>query len=80
MPVSNKVFVDVTVKFDKDGNMQPLSIVWEDGMQYEIDRIIDIRRAASLKAGGQGTRFTCFIEGKRSYLFYEAPRWFMERA
>ena len=45
-------------------------------MRY--DRILDRRRAASLKAGGIGMRYTCRILGQRSYLYYEEPRWFVE--
>ena len=49
-----KIFVDVEVTFDKDGYMHPRSITWTDGAVYEITRILDVRRSASLKAGGQG--------------------------
>ena len=73
-----KVYVEVTAKFDTEGNITPLSVTWEDGMVYEIDRILDRRRAASLKAGGIGLRYTCRILGQRSYLYYEEPRWFVE--
>ena len=73
-----KVYVEVTAKFDTDGNITPLSVTWEDGTVYEIDRILDKCRAASLKAGGIGMRYTCRILGQRSYLYYEEPRWFVE--
>ena len=73
-----KVYVEVTAKFDTEGNITPLSVTWEDGTVYEIDRILDRRRAASLKAGGIGMRYTCRISGRQSYLYYEEPRWFVE--
>ena len=73
-----KVYVEVTAKFDTEGNITPLSVTWEDGMVYEIDRILDRRRAASLKAGGIGMRYTCRISGRQSYLYYDEPRWFVE--
>ena len=76
--MSRKAYVDVTVKFDSDGNMTPLSLVWEDGMIYMIDRVKDVRRAASLKAGGMGIRYTVMVQGKMKYLFYEDPKWFVE--
>ena len=44
-----KVYVEVTAKFDTEGNITPLSVTWEDGTVYEIDRILDKRRAAILK-------------------------------
>lgn len=66
-----KVYVDVTAEFSKDGILTPKSFVWKDGRIYEIQRVKDMRRAASLKAGGVGMRYTCVIDGKDSYLFYE---------
>ena len=76
--MARKVYVEVTARFDVEGNITPLSVTWEDGTVYEIDRILDKRRAASLKAGGIGMRYTCRILGQRSYLYYEEPRWFVE--
>ena len=76
--MARKVFVEVIVKFDKEGKMTPLSILWEDGPQYEIDRVLDVRRAASLKAGGQGMRYTIRVNGRQTYLYYENPNWFVE--
>ena len=76
--MARKVFVEVTARFDAEGKITPLSILGEDGTAYEIDRVLDIRRAASLKAGGIGIRYTVRINGKQSYLFYEEPRWFVE--
>ena len=68
-----KVYVEITAKFDTDGNITPLSVTWEDGTVYTIDKVV-----ASLKAGGIGMRYTCRILGQESYLFYEEPRWFVE--
>jgi len=64
---------------DETGQMMPRSVQWEDGRIFDIDRILDVRPAASLKAGGQGMRYTCRIRGRETYLFYENPRWFVER-
>ena len=75
-----KVYVDVKAKFTKDGKLIPLSVFWSDGMEYEIQRVTDIRRAASLRAGGCGIRYTCVISGRESHLYYEDKNmWFVER-
>ena len=83
-----KVYVDVKVDFRSDGVMLPRIITWEDGREYEIDRVSDIRQAAAMRAGGQGDRYTIFVQGKQSYLFFERSanqtgnnigRWFVER-
>ena len=73
----NKLFTEVTAVFDTEGNITPLSVTYQ-GEQFAIDRITDIRPAASLKSGGAGIRYTCYIDGKRSYLFLEETRWFLE--
>lgn len=77
----NKVYVDVTAEFSKDGVLTPKSFRWLDGHVYEIQRVKDMRRVASLKAGGVGMRYTCVVDGRDSYLYYEDNNmWFMERA
>lgn len=74
-----KVYVDVVAEFTKDGRLLPKSIKWEDGNVFEIQRITDVRRAASLKAGGVGMRYTCVICGQQKHLFYEDNNmWFVE--
>ena len=74
-----KVYVEVTAKFSEDGRLLPLSVRWQDWHVYEIQRITDICRAVSLKAGGAGIRYTCVIDGKQSHLFYEDNNlWFVE--
>ena len=75
-----KVYVDVTAKFLKDGTMIPVSVSWIDGQVFEIQKVTDVRRAASFNAGGVGIRYTCIIDGRQAYLFYEDKKmWFVER-
>ena len=74
-----KVFVEITARHGVDGGVRPLSLKWQDGRVFEIDRLIDVRRAASLKAGGLGIRYTCKISGKQVYLFDDDGHWFIEK-
>lgn len=76
--MARKVYVAVDVHFDTEGKMLPLRIFWEDGTVYDVDRVSDVRRSASLKAGGQGIRYTIRVKGKQTYLYYENPQWFVE--
>ena len=80
--------MSVRAEFDEDGIMLPRELTWEDGEKFEIDRVLDIRQAPALKAGGQGDRYTIMVQGKQSYLFFERStnltgnvigRWFVER-
>ena len=73
-----KQYVSVTAEFDSDGNILPLYINWDDGRKFGIDRVTDVRYAASLKAGGAGIRYTCRIKNHEKYLFLEENRWFIE--
>jgi len=75
---AEKVFVRVVVAFDEVGAMRPLTIDWEDGRKFFVDRVLEMRKAASLKAGGAGLRYTCRIGRRDAYLFYEGGRWFVE--
>ena len=85
---SIKVYVEVNADFRSDGVLIPASIVWEDGCRYGIDKVTEIRQAAAMKAGGQGDRYTIWVNGKPTYLFFERStyktgnvlgRWFVER-
>lgn len=74
-----KVYVDVFAKFSKEGGFIPVSFVWEDGHEYEIDKVKSKERCASRKAGGTGIMYTVIVAGKECHLFYEFDKWFMER-
>jgi hypothetical protein len=78
-----KVYVDVFEMHNKDGKITPLGFIWENGHKYAVDKVTDIRRAASLKAGGAGLRYTVKIGGFERFMFLEEEsgvrRWFMER-
>lgn len=85
----NKVYVDVTVEFDKYGRMFPRSICWEDDHIYRIDRVISMKPSFSMKAGGQGDLYTVKVQGFEKHLFFErnaesfsgsVGRWFVSRA
>ena len=73
-----KIYVEVDAHFDRLGHLYPRAIHWKDGRRFEIDRVLDIRKAASLKAGGAGIRYTCRIGGHPKYLFLEENKWFVE--
>lgn len=83
-----KVYVEVKVTFTPEGQMRPRAIRWEDDKLFKIDRIKEIKQAAAMKCGGQGDRYTVYINGQETYLFFERTasltgdnigRWFVER-
>lgn len=83
LEVARKVYVSVLLMVDTDGNKRPYRIKFEDDPVYQnsvfhIDKVADIRRAASTKVGGTGIRYTICIDGKQSYLFEDDNKWFIE--
>lgn len=81
--MARKVYVSVLLWTDTEGNSTPFRIRFEDdsvygNAVYNIDRVTDVRRAASTKVGGTGIRYTIIINGKEMYLFEDENRWFIE--
>lgn len=84
-----KTVVRVTLDWDEFGALIPRIIHWRDGRSFVVDRVLDVRRAPSTKAGGVGDRYTvrltceeAGIFGKTTYLFHEKGEppevWFVE--
>lgn len=73
-----KSFVKVRLDHNTDGTIRPLMFRTDDGPAVKIDKVVDVRTAASTRGGGQGTRFTCRIGGKEIYLFLDGDYWFVE--
>lgn len=75
-----KQYVTAVVKHDEDGNIRPLSITTNDDKTITIDKVKYICRAASLKAGGNGIRYTVKSDDKVFFLFDEENgKWFIEQ-
>lgn len=73
-----KIYVKVRADFTLDGQIVPLMFRPADAPAARIDRILDVRMAPSLKAGGQGVRYCCRVGDKTVMLFYDEPYWFIE--
>ncbi len=74
-----KVYVEVNVTHRPDGTARPNFIKFEDNESCEIDRVIRKCRAASIKVGETGIRYTVQICGQPTFLFDEENgKWFVE--
>ncbi len=75
-----KLYVDVLCLHTRDAKVIPKEIYLEDGKRFEIDKVIEACRCASLKVGGVGVRYTVKIKNKQTYLFYDNNEdlWFVE--
>lgn len=72
-----KRYVTVDVRFEPDGHLRPLAILFSPEHIYPIDAIKDVSRRAA-EVGGVGDRYLCVIGGKETNLWMEKGRWFVE--
>jgi len=72
-----KVYIEVIAHFNTEGKITPQSIIWK-GRLLEVDQILDVRRAASLKAGGLGIRYNIRIGNHTTFMWLDENRWFVE--
>ena len=71
---------DVTIfaKMQADGMVIPLRLLWENGKEYAIDKVLDIRKKASTKGGGLGLRYTCRFGNQERFIWLDGYVWFVE--
>ena len=74
-----RIDLAVNVRHKASGKAVTTPIIWKDRRVFDIDKVLDIREAASLKAGGIGIRYTCLICGKTVLLFNDNDKWFIEK-
>ena len=70
--------VTMIAKMDEYGFVTPLTLIWSDGKKFDIDKVVDIRKKASLKGGGMGLRYTCVIKNQEKYIWLDDYTWFVE--
>ncbi|NLV59869.1 MAG: hypothetical protein GXY67_14065 [Clostridiales bacterium] len=73
----NKIPVIVRADFLLDGRIRPLLLRTASGPAIKV-KVKGCCEAPALKAGGQGTRYTCDFGGKELYLFHDDTQWFLE--
>lgn len=73
-----KKYLNVICIHDHLGQIMPLYIIWDNGVKYKIDKVVQRIPAHSLKTGGAGIRYTCVIAQQKRYLFLEENKWFIE--
>ena len=74
----HRIYVRTVVQFDAEGKITPLWIVWSNGKQYEIDRILSTQITPSLRPDANGYRFHVRILGQERTLGYDGRRWYIE--
>ena len=78
-PELRKVYVEVTVRIDREGKKRPLSIKFENHQIYEIDRLKYVIERRASKVGGTGKCYQVVIRGSETVLYEEDEgKWFVE--
>ena len=68
--MSKMQFIKVVVCFGFNGQVTPVKIVWPDGREFDIDRILDVRFAPA-KSGGSGMRYLCRIRHREVPIYFD---------
>ena len=71
--MSKMQFIKVLVDFDFHGKVTPVKIIWPDGREFEIDRVLDVRQAPA-KSGGAGIRYLCRIKHREVPIYFDDLR------
>ena len=71
-----RIFVGTVVRFDSEGAITPLQILWTDGAKYEIDKILKTETTPALRSN-TGFRYLVRIQGQERELGYDGRRWFI---
>lgn len=72
--------VDMIAHMTKNGLPIPLTLIWEDGRKFEIEKVLNTQKCASLKGGGMGIRFKVLIEAREKFIWLDEYVWFVEIA
>jgi hypothetical protein len=85
--IPTKEYVNVlAVHWWETGKAEPIRIQTQNGAVLAVSKVLDARRAASLRTGGQGMRYECRVANAedghmfRIYLFHDGDFWFIEKS
>ena len=60
----------------------PCRVLTEDDKTIYVDKVLDIRNEASIKAGGLGVRYTCLVTvedvQKEIFVYRDDTDWYLE--
>ena len=54
--------VEVEAKWDINGDVWPLAVIWPDGRRFPIHRVATRERAVDKETGEKGYCYTCYVE------------------
>ena len=73
----NKKYVKVLTEIDENGKKTPKVISFDD-REFIVDKVLDMKKSASMKVGGVGERYKVRINGIETFIYFEKDKWFVE--
>ncbi len=70
-----KVPVGVLAQFDAAGRLLPVSVTWENGHIYSVDRLLGVRVS---RANRDSRRYDVVIHAQPTSLYRTGDMWYME--
>ena len=70
-----KIYVQVDSKCLKNGETVPVSLSWEDGRFWNIDRVL--HSCVSLDGEYEGIRYTVMIGSAEKYIYRAGHAWYV---
>lgn len=74
------VYLGVYCYMTPQGQVIPQRIRWENGQEWEIDRVLDSGRNCARRVGGAGLRYRVRIGQHERELYWVDGRWFTQVA
>ncbi len=65
----------VLAQFDAEGRLLPVSVTWENGRVYDIDRVLGVRVS---RASRDSRRYDVVIRAQQTCLYRTGDQWYME--
>ena len=72
----HKKYVSVNADVDSDGVIRPLRILWDDGRQWEVTKVLHTCTASHNEF--EGIRYTIKIGRAVKYLYRDGQRWYVD--
>ena len=72
-------YVGMQIKYDVDGNITELVIIWPDGRQFEVDQLLDVKPTITV-GSGFGNRYKCMVRNKEVSLYNDTVegKWYVK--
>ncbi len=70
-----KKYVSVSAEVEEDGVIRPLRILWDDGRQWEVTKVLHTCTPSHHEF--EGVRYTIKVGRAMKYLYRDGPRWYV---